>query len=81
MRLWAAQVHSGAASSSPVALAMAARNSLCASVWMLNAFTFIAAASNSGAAAINASGAQCVGVALMYGQTNRLGFANPSGCP
>jgi len=43
MRLWAAQVHSGAASSSPVALAMAARNFLCASVWMLNAFTFIAA--------------------------------------
>ena len=48
---------------------------------MLNAFTLIAAASNSAAAAINASGAQCVGVALMYGQTNRLGFANPSGCP
>jgi hypothetical protein len=78
---FAAQVHSGAASSSPVALAMAARNSLCASVCMLYAFTFRAAASNSGAASINASGAQCVGVALMYGQTKRFGFTHPSGCP
>ena len=53
---FAAQVHSGAASSAttrPVAFAMAARNFLCASVWMLNAFTFIAAASSSGAAAIS----------------------------